>query len=279
MKVLYWRDVATTGAAFHLVEGELPRRATDRGYHGHDFSELFVVHQGRCRHTINGQTEYLQPGTLAFIRESDFHTLEPNGPEPLRITNLAFPTGTADFVQARYLAEKSRFYAAAGNQPELVELSPSVLGRLESALRELAAAPRERFFLERFLLNLLYELRDPVANALPAGTPDWLVDALKKVEQRALFAEGVPAFVRLCGRSHEHVTRVTRQFVGRTPSQLIRDLRLDHAARQLESSDEPIMEVAANVGLPNLSHFYTLFQKRFGVAPRQYRRQHRQVVC
>ncbi len=260
------------------MEGELPRRATDRGYHGHDFTELFVVQHGRCRHTINGQTEYLEPGALVFIRESDFHTLEPNGPEPLRIANLAFPTGTAEFMQTRYLCDKARFFAAAGNQPELRELTPSELGRLESALRELAAAPRERFFLERFLLNLFYELRDPEANTLPAGTPDWLVTALKKVEHRERFAEGVPAFVRLCGRSHEHVTRVTREFVGRTPSQLIRDLRLEHAARQLESSDVPIMEVAASVGLPNLSHFYTLFQKRFGVAPRQYRRQHRQVV-
>jgi len=43
-------------------------------------------------------------------------------------------------------------------------------------------------------------------------------------------------------------------------------------------TDEPIVQIATGCGLPNLSHFYRLFNARFGVTPRQLRLRHRALM-
>jgi AraC-like DNA-binding protein len=54
--------------------------------------------------------------------------------------------------------------------------------------------------------------------------------------------------------------------------------RMDFSARQLAETSRPILEIAFDCGLTNLSHFYALFRKRFGVSPRRYRLQAHSTV-
>ena len=88
-------------------------------------------------------------------------------------------------------------------------------------------------------------------------------------------AGGTQAFAKLAGRSPEHVNRILRQALGKTTTDVVNEIRLDYAARQLRMSDQKITEIALDCGLGNLGHFYSLFQKRFRLTPRKYRiRQH-----
>jgi AraC family cel operon transcriptional repressor len=48
-----------------------------------------------------------------------------------------------------------------------------------------------------------------------------------------------------------------------------------YAARQLEMSDQGIVEIALDCGLGNLSYFYSLFRAHFASTPRAYRLSHR----
>ena len=56
-----------------------------------------------------------------------------------------------------------------------------------------------------------------------------------------------------------------------TATALINELRLTRAAAELKMTDLPIVRIAAECGIANLSHFYRLFNARFGVTPRRYR--------
>ena len=49
-------------------------------------------------------------------------------------------------------------------------------------------------------------------------------------------------------------------------------IRLDHAAALLTGTGLSVREIAARAGWNNSSHFYHLFEARFGMSPAEYRK-------
>ena len=47
---------------------------------------------------------------------------------------------------------------------------------------------------------------------------------------------------------------------------------MNHAARRLTGTSAPLLEIATDCGLPNLSHFHKLFFTADGETPLRYRR-------
>lgn len=99
--------------------------------------------------------------------------------------------------------------------------------------------------------------------------PLWLKTGLEKIPQ--VLTEGVPGFVKACGRSSEHVSRATRKHLGATPGELINKARMNYTAQQLRMTDAKILDIMFDCGLNNPSHFYELFRSQYGETPRQYR--------
>jgi AraC family transcriptional regulator len=90
----------------------------------------------------------------------------------------------------------------------------------------------------------------------------------------ALFAEPVtlPEMARVACLSPNHFLRTFREAFGETPHQFLRARRLAEARRLLAQSEMPVTEVCLAVGFESLGSFSTLFAKRFGVSPVEYRR-------
>jgi transcriptional regulator GlxA family with amidase domain len=59
---------------------------------------------------------------------------------------------------------------------------------------------------------------------------------------------------------------------GLTIIDYVQNLRIEHAKQLLETSDEPVDEIAAAAGYDNSSFFRRLFKRRCGLAPAEYRR-------
>lgn len=72
--------------------------------------------------------------------------------------------------------------------------------------------------------------------------------------------------------SPNHLLRTFNCLFGQTPHQFLTDLRLDYACRLLETTDSPVTDVCFTVGYTSLGSFSSLFRRRFGVSPEQYRR-------
>ena len=58
---------------------------------------------------------------------------------------------------------------------------------------------------------------------------------------------------------------------GMSPERYLALLRLEAAKRYLETSFRPIKEIAALVGMPDVSHFTKNFKTVFGMTPTEYR--------
>ena len=59
------------------------------------------------------------------------------------------------------------------------------------------------------------------------------------------------------------------------PSDLIKNYRMEKAARLLREEDLSIQDVIADVGISSRSYFYKEFARKFGMTPKDYREQHK----
>jgi len=63
-----------------------------------------------------------------------------------------------------------------------------------------------------------------------------------------------------------------RRETASSPARLLKNLRLIEARHLLVASDLSVKEVAARVGMNDLSHFVRDFQSIFGLSPARYRK-------
>lgn len=71
--------------------------------------------------------------------------------------------------------------------------------------------------------------------------------------------------------SPRHFTRKFKDLVGITPADFVEELRLDEARWLLVNAGDSIAKVAENVGYSSDDTFRRAFERRFGVAPTEYR--------
>lgn len=73
------------------------------------------------------------------------------------------------------------------------------------------------------------------------------------------------------GISRVHLHRRMKSFVGMSPGEFIRNIRLKQACELLKNKDIDITQIAYAVGFTNNSHFSTTFKKYYGVPPTEFR--------
>jgi AraC family cel operon transcriptional repressor len=273
-----WRQFAAPNEAFHLARSHKTHSRPVQE-HCHDFAEICWVESGEGSHLLNGDRYPLRAGDIFFILPDDCHSLGVEASQTMGIVNLAFPPTVVDEMRYRYFVHEERWFWGSRSRAGSERLSPEQVARTGQAVDILALANRERFPLDWFLLTLFHELGARHAEALPSTIPEWLRDACQKIRQPEHFRDGMPAFFRLAGKSPEHVARTMRAHTGMTPTDFLNRARLDHAALQLRTGQSPVTQVAYDSGFENLSHFFHLFRRRFGMSPGVYRQRRRQDIA
>ena len=68
-----------------------------------------------------------------------------------------------------------------------------------------------------------------------------------------------------------------RNLTGKTPTELIRDLRLKHACILLKRTNINMSELSTNIGFMTAENFINIFREKFGMTPLEYRLKHRKI--
>ena len=74
------------------------------------------------------------------------------------------------------------------------------------------------------------------------------------------------------GLSIVYLNRIFRKNMGISFSSYLNNYRLNVACNLLSATNDSINHVCTMVGINNESYFYTLFKKKFGITPHQYRK-------
>lgn len=90
------------------------------------------------------------------------------------------------------------------------------------------------------------------------------------IDNEELSPESISSFI---GVSKATLYRKFKEVLDKTPSEFIRNIRLEHAAKLLKTTKMTVSEIMFQSGFSNKSYFYREFQKLFQQSPTDYRNQ------
>ncbi len=256
--------------AFHYARKDLDP-APPEIVHTHDYYELFLVEQGRTRHSINGVEETLETGAMVFIRPTDIHAFQADAEAGCRIMNVMFRREVAAHLVARYAEDfEGRLFWSEDDLPVTVQMNGAQRERAINTMQTMRNTRRSLARVEHFLLTVMTHVLDEAAT-IHERAPTWLITACQEARRPEIFRRGAAGFVASAGRGHEHVCRQARRFLGVSPTEYVNRVRMQHAAMLLATTRLTMQEVAQDCGIENLSHFHRLFREIYGSTPHQYR--------
>lgn len=272
-QTLHNGDILKNGRQIHLTRATLTA-ARPRTLHDHDFYELFWVQNGKVRHHLPDGGETLHEGDVIFLQPGHQHALQGRGDHALVVSLCIHPTTVKALAKRHPGLQGHLFWSPTG--PVRTHRDIRQLAALNHAAVLLERSACDTLAAEAFLLPLCADL---TADAFSDEVPAWLTTACIAAKDPAVFRGGSAGLVALTGKAHPHVSRSMRKHLGMTPSDYINRIRMAYAARALTTDAEAVSQIAADCGIPNMSHFHKLFRQAHGLTPLQYRhRYQRQVV-
>ena len=145
----------------------------------------------------------------------------------------------------------------------------------------LAAGGTSRAMLDALATAIVYGIKEQSLHTRSLMQEDARITPLSKQQVFAIqsyidarIGENISldAMARYLNMSTWHFGRRLRASTGMSPHAFVTDQRFAHAQRLLRSTSASILEVAVAVGMTH-SHFTRSFRSRFGISPRELRRQ------
>jgi AraC family cel operon transcriptional repressor len=246
--------------------------------HCHDYFEIFLVDQGQGEHRVNGSSQAIAAGFLCFVRPRDIHYYDALS-DNFRIINIIIPESIVStlfgFLGAGY--ERDRLLAPP--LPPFVNLDFSELTALIRELEQLIlykkimkTASDTAYRITIFNIMTKYFALNRL-DTTSGQIPQWLRWLSLEMLKKEHFKKGLPALYKLSGKSPEHLSRSCKKHLNKTPSKLVNDIRLEHSAKLLTTTNIPIVEISADCGFESLSYFYHRFKEHYGLSPRDFRKQ------
>jgi len=165
--------------------------------------------------------------------------------------------------------------------PVITLAEPAEMRRVfQSAVRTFAnPGPGSALRLRSLALELLARLHDEALYPSPESTLRESALRFRPLTRflRTKFTRklSLDDLAREAGLSPTYLHAAFRNALGVTPLEYLTRVRLAHARELLASTSLPVVEVAKRCGWDNPPYFFTLFKRRTGTTPQEFRLQHR----
>ena len=247
--------------------------------HSHSYFELCFVHAGAGTFRHEGTVYAVSKGNLFLARPGEVHEIISAETTPLGIYFWSFtlhltPTNSrpTHLVESFLRGSDVTVHAphiegvVALISAELTTLRPDYQTALHGLIHKLQIDTLRAF------------TQGETASQLPTITPfdphAALVNDIHHFLQdnymRRLRLRDIAAQIHL---SERHANRLFKQATGKSVMATLTDIRLSQAKQHLLKPDLSITEIADSVGYDDMRYFSTLFRKRVGMTPSDFRKQ------
>ena len=246
-------------------------------HHFHGCFELYFVEQGAVTVLIGGGTYELGECDFLLIPPHTFHsTRYPNKrcvrsvvyfrPQDISRRALGLLPDPDAFLSHPQILHISRDF-----QPQFFELL-SRLTREDRQSNPLTGALMYFYLQELFLLLSRYS---EVRQELPLDilvTNEQVLAAARFININYMHQISAADIAAASGFSPNHLSKKVRQAAGIGTHEYLVQIRLQHAALALASTEDSITQISLSCGFSDSNYFKDVFKKHFGQTPRDYRR-------
>lgn len=240
------------------------------GYH------LHVILKGRGVLCVDGHERELHFGQMFITKPNEDTWYKADSKDPWVYCWMSFGGALA-----KELAEQSgfvngvnvldcyvdtnMFYDLCKRVLDLVDLSPeNVVMRTGMMLEFISLAIHSRYKFD----NSIRKTREYPTDSYVKYAADFI-----RMNYAAAKISDVAQYI---GIHRSYLTNIFKEKMGVSPQEYLIQCKLNHAADFLIQTDNPIQEIARQVGYDNPLTFSKTFKSFFGVSPKLYRQQHRE---
>lgn len=254
--------------------------------HSHTFFEMIYVLHGTCKNIFSSHSISMHEGDICIVAPTIVHALSAFSDDCV-VYNFIMKSQTFeavflntlpkygtlhDFFSRALYAPGSQFYLyfKTGKDQQLLNMLEKILE--EHHNQKLYCSSMTNALLTIFFINLLrnHEKNMIVPNPVGKKQENNIIFILKYIEMHynSLTLSELATFFNY---SERHLTRILKNYTGQTFSTLIQNVRLSRAAELLKQPELSVTTIMEEIGYSNITHFYRIFEKKFGMTPAEYR--------
>ncbi len=252
--------------------------------HSHNYVEIMYMCSGQTVHRLEGQPPLtLRAGELLFLDQNAVHSVDEAGEGDVGVNFIVLPQffdraltliGVDNVLGKFLLNSLKRGGSGIDHMHFLVSDVPPVQNLVENLVWSLVnPQPNARRIDQMTMALLMLQLLNHTRDMQDASGNAAVVAVLREVEENYRAAD----LTRLARENHvslPYLSAAVHQATGRTFKELLLEKRLTKAAELLRETRRTTQDIIFAVGYENTSYFYRAFHARFGVTPRDYRREH-----
>jgi len=242
--------------------------------HCHNYWEFLIMLKGKITHTMNGVTEYLSKNDIVLLKPNDVHCFSGNTPHShlhILINEKVFETEIKscdyDIIICTNPTTKSQKYYLDKEQLDNIETIIHSLQTLSSCKQTELKLSKILFrtVLNYYLYHIL--IKESSHKKYPASFTNIYNLILKKEN----ISKSIEDIRILCGYSQSQFYRLFIKYTSLPPVRFFQNIKLNHAAHLLKTTDFKIIDISTESGYCSISHFNTKFKELYGITPCQYR--------
>ena len=250
--------------------------------HSHDYVEIVYMCCGATTHIVNDNVIELKEGELLFLCQGAGQEILPAGIDDIAVNFIVLPEffdsvlmmiGEVDTPLRRFVVDclKNNRDSTGYLHFQVSDVLP-VQNLLENLIWTLIHNTPNKRNINQTTMGLLFlQLINYTDRLINQENEDIAVRVLRYVEGN--YKNG--SLNELSGILHYDVSTLSREIknkTGKKYTELVQEKRLSQACFLLKSTDMSINEIAEQIGYENISFFYRLFKKQYGISPKKYRK-------
>lgn len=251
--------------------------------HWHDEIEIIYIKKGQGIVTVDFKEYHVSALTLVFILPGQLHSIAQYKDESMEYENIIFDhtmlvPKKSDSVNEDFLKPLTQGKITVPTVFSQVYPYFNDIVAPINACDEICKTKPQGYQL--YIKSMLYQFffildnrcRNLVTPKKDRKTIDKMKIVIKYVENNYANKITIAEIADVIGFSESHFMRYFKETMGTSFIEYLKDYRLTMAARLLQSSDDAILDISVEVGFDNLSYFNRSFKARYGMTPRQYRK-------
>ena len=254
-------------------------------WHWHREFEWAIVERGPIVCRVGVQSFTLQQGDGLFINSRVIHRFESQneGVMPNILFRPEFIAGEATAIYRESVLPVLESPCQFLVFPAQDDSAPNqrTLQAMREAMAVAAAEPPDRLERQIAVCRLWHTLMQQQDAAFADGPKK---DSPTQTRTRAMmkfvaehYAEPITLqdIAASANVSKSEALRCFHETIQTTPVRYLINYRLDRASDLLHTTDDTVTQIAAAVGMDNISYFVRMFAQKFGTTPRSFRQQFR----
>ncbi len=273
-----------------LIEVRTHTRFIHFPKHKHNYVEVVYMCQGHTEHIINGDWVNLNQGELLFLNQNATQEIMPAGENDIAVNFIILPeffdqTLSMIHEEKNLIRDfiigclRSDNYNMNYLHFKVAEVLP-IQNLIENLIWTLVNKQQNKRSINQITMGLLFLQLMNHLDKLAVGKNHFEQELTLTIYRYVVEHYKGGELSELADQLHfdlYSLSRTVKKLTGKTYTELLQTKRLDQAAFLLKTTNMPVYDVGGAVGYDNLSYFYRIFKKRYGVSPKCYREQENEL--